>query len=189
MAKKSEGEKYTDPELRERIKEEIKQSDKGGKKGQWSARKSQLLTQEYEKRGGDYKGEKDESQKNLEKWTDEEWQTQKGGTRARRDDGETKRYLPKKAWENLSEEEKRETEQKKREGSKRGEQHVANTEEARQARKGSQAPPLKGYNDLSVEEVEKKVQGMSTEEIRQVRNYEKGHKNRNTLIESLDRKS
>jgi hypothetical protein len=189
MAKKSEGEKYTDPELRERIKEEIKQSDKGGKKDQWSARKSQLLTQEYEKRGGDYKGEKDESQKNLEKWTDEEWQTQEGGTRARRDDGETKRYLPKKAWENLSEEEKRETEQKKREGSKRGEQHVANTEEARQARKGSQAPPLKGYNDLSVEEVEKKVQGMSTEEIRQVRNYEKGHKNRNTLIESLDRKS
>jgi Family of unknown function (DUF5872) len=189
MAKKSEGEKYTDPELRERIKEEIKQSDKGGKKGQWSARKSQLLTQEYEKRGGDYKGEKDESQKNLEKWTDEQWQTQEGGTRARRDDGETKRYLPKKAWENLSEEEKRETEQKKREGSKRGEQHVANTEEARQARKGSQAPPLKGYNDLSVEEVEKKVQGMSTEEIRQVRNYEKGHKNRNTLIESLDRKS
>ena len=189
MAKKSEGEKYTDPELRERIKEEIKESDKGGKKGQWSARKSQLLTQEYEKRGGDYKGEKDESQKNLEKWTDEEWQTQEGGTRARRDDGETKRYLPKKAWENLSEEEKRETEQKKREGSKRGEQHVANTEEARQARKGSQAPPLKGYNDLSVEEVEKKVQGMSTEEIRQVRNYEKGHKNRNTLIESLDRKS
>ena len=189
MAKKSEGEKYTDPELRERIKEEIKQSDKGGKKDQWSARKSQLLTQEYEKRGGDYKGEKDESQKNLEKWTDEQWQTQEGGTRARRDDGETKRYLPKKAWENLSEEEKRETEQKKREGSKRGEQHVANTEEARQARKGSQAPPLKGYNDLSVEEVEKKVQGMSTEEIRQVRNYEKGHKNRNTLIESLDRKS
>ena len=189
MAKKSEGEKYTDPELRERIKEEIKQSDKGGKKDQWSARKSKLLTQEYEKRGGDYKGEKDESQKILEKWTDEEWQTQEGGTRARRDDGETKRYLPKKAWENLSEEEKRETEQKKREGSKRGEQHVANTEEARQARKGSQAPPLKGYNDLSVEEVEKKVQGMSTEEIRQVRNYEKGHKNRNTLIESLDRKS
>ena len=74
-----------------------------------SARKSQLLTQEYEKRGGDYKGEKDESQKNLEKWTDEEWQTQEGDTQARGDDGETKRYLPQKAWENMSEEEKRET--------------------------------------------------------------------------------
>ena len=49
----SKGEKYTDPELREQIKEEIKESDKGGKKGQWSARKSQLLTREYEKRGGE----------------------------------------------------------------------------------------------------------------------------------------
>ena len=103
MAKKSKEEKYTDPELRERIKVEIKTSDRGGKEGQWSARKSQLLTQEYEKRGGGYKGEKDESQKNLEKWTDEEWQTQEGDAQARGDDGETKRYLPKKAWENMSE--------------------------------------------------------------------------------------
>jgi len=31
------------------------------------------LTQEYEKRGGGYKGEKDDSQKNLERWTEEEW--------------------------------------------------------------------------------------------------------------------
>jgi hypothetical protein len=91
-------------------------SDKGGKEGQWSARKSQLLTQEYEQRGGGYKGEKDESQKNLEKWTEEEWQTKEGDTDARQD-GETKRYLPKQAWENMSEEE---TEQKKRAGSKQG---------------------------------------------------------------------
>jgi hypothetical protein len=39
MANKSKQEKYTDPDLRERIKEEIKASDKGGMKGQWSARK------------------------------------------------------------------------------------------------------------------------------------------------------
>ncbi len=64
MAKREE--KYTDPDLREEIKEEIKESDKGGRPGQWSARKSQLLTREYEKRGGGYTGEKDESQKNLE---------------------------------------------------------------------------------------------------------------------------
>src|ERR671910_2234999 len=134
MAKRSEGEKYTDPDLRKRIKEEIKKSDKGGKKGQWSARKSQLLTQEYEKRGGGYKGEKDDSQKNLEKWTEEEWQTKEGDADAR-GDGETKRYLPKKAWENMSEEEKEETEKKKREGSKKGQQHVPNTAEAKQARK------------------------------------------------------
>ena len=61
MAKNEE--KYTDQDFRQKIKEEIKASDKGGKPGQWSARKSQLLTKEYEKRGGGYKGNKGESQK------------------------------------------------------------------------------------------------------------------------------
>ncbi len=182
MAKKEE--KYTHPDLRE----EIKQSDKGGNKGQWSARKSQLLTREYEKRGGGYTGDKDESQKNLEKWTGKEWQTQEGGSRARSGD-ETARYLPKEAWEKMSDEEKRETEKKKREGSKQGQQHVANTDEAKQARKGSQAPPLKDYDDLSVEDVENKVKGLSKEEIREFLDYEKRHKNRKTLVESLDRKA
>jgi len=76
VAKQDYEEKYTHPELRERIKEEIKASDKGGKEGQWSARKSQLLTQEYKKQGG-YKGEKNQSQKDLEEWTEEDWQTKK----------------------------------------------------------------------------------------------------------------
>src|SRR5829696_1468369 len=149
MARQDYEDKYTHPELREEIKEEIKTSDKGGKEGQWSARKSQLLTQEYEKRGGGYKGE---SQKNLEKWTEEEWQTSEGDAEARQD-GETKRYLPKKAWENMSEEEKEETERKKREGSKQGQQHVANTDEAKQARKEAAALPLNHYDDLNIEEV------------------------------------
>lgn len=185
MAKNDE--KYTHPDLREEIKEEIKASDKGGRPGQWSARKSQLLNREYEKRGGGYKGDKDENQKNLEKWTDEEWQTQEGDSRARSGD-ETARYLPKEAWEKMSDEEKGETEQKKREGSKQGQQHVANTEEAKQARKGSQAPPLKDYDDLSVEDVERKVRGLSREEIRELLDYEKRHKNRKTLVGSLGRK-
>ena len=183
MAKQDYEEKYTHPELREEIKEEIKASDKGGKKGQWSARKSQLLTQEYEKRGGDYKGGKGQSQKNLEKWTEEEWQTKEGDANARKD-GETKRYLPKKAWENMSEEEKEETEQKKREGSKKGQQHVSNTEEAKQARK----VPLNNYDDLSVGEIEKKIQGLSKDDIEAVRDYEKNNKNRKTLLETLDSK-
>jgi len=186
MAKNDE--KYTHPDLRGEIKEEIKASDKGGRPGQWSARKSQLLTREYEKRGGGYKGDKDENQKNLEKWTDEEWQTQDGDSRARSGD-ETARYLPKEAWEKMSDEEKRETEQKKREGSKQGKQHVANTEKAKQARKGSQAPPLKDYDDLSVEDVEGKVRGLSREEIQELLDYEKRHKNRKTLVESLQRKA
>ncbi len=47
-------EKYTKPELREKIKAEVREGDKGGRPGQWSARKSQLLVHEYEKRGGGY---------------------------------------------------------------------------------------------------------------------------------------
>jgi len=161
VAKQDFEQKYTDPELREEIKEEIKASDKGGKKGQWSARKSQLLTQEYEKRGGGYKGEKGRSQRNLEQWTEEDWQTKEGDAQARQNDGETKRYLPKKAWENMSVEEKEETEKKKREGSKQGQQYVSNTDEAKQARKNAQNLPINDYDELSVGEVEKKIKGLS----------------------------
>jgi hypothetical protein len=67
--------KYTKPELRERIKDRIMESSKAGKPGQWSARRSQLLVQEYEKAGGGYKGGKGEEQKSLEKWGEEKWST------------------------------------------------------------------------------------------------------------------
>ena len=67
--------KYTKPELRERIKNRIKAGSKGGKPGQWSARKSQLLAAEYKKSGGGYKGGKGKEQKKLDKWTKEEWGT------------------------------------------------------------------------------------------------------------------
>ena len=70
-----EDNKYTKPELRERIKDRIMASSKGGKPGQWSARKAQLLAQEYEKAGGGYQGGKDSKQKSLEKWGKEKWQT------------------------------------------------------------------------------------------------------------------
>lgn len=66
---------YTKPELREQIKKRIMAGSKGGKPGQWSARKAQLVAQEYEKEGGGYKGGKNEKQKSLEKWGEEKWQT------------------------------------------------------------------------------------------------------------------
>ena len=47
--------------------------------------------------------------------------------------GYTKRYLPEKAWASLSKEEREETDQKKRAGSKKGKQFVANTERAKKA--------------------------------------------------------
>lgn len=40
-------EKYTDPKLRDEVKEEIHNGDKGGAPGQWSARKAQMMAAEY----------------------------------------------------------------------------------------------------------------------------------------------
>ncbi len=67
--------KYSKPELRERIKDRVMAGTRGGKAGQWSARKAQLVAQEYEKAGGGYKGGKGEKQKDLEKWGKEKWST------------------------------------------------------------------------------------------------------------------
>ena len=41
---------YTKPALREKLKEKITAGDKGGRPGQWSARKAQLLATEYKGR-------------------------------------------------------------------------------------------------------------------------------------------
>jgi hypothetical protein len=119
-------EKYTDPELRRRLKDEIMASDKGGEPGQWSARKSQLLVHEYEKHGGGYKGEKDEAARSLEEWSEQGWQTEEGDDRAR-EGNVTKRYLPKEVWDKLTDAEKEEAERTKEEASKHGEQHVEYT--------------------------------------------------------------
>lgn len=55
MTYKPEPGKYTKPDLRTRLKNQIQRSSKGGAAGQWSARKAQRLVLEYEKRGGGYK--------------------------------------------------------------------------------------------------------------------------------------
>ena len=59
--------KYTDPELHDQVKEEIQQSSKGGKPGQWSARKAQFTAQEYKKRGGTYTTDKEQGQDESQK--------------------------------------------------------------------------------------------------------------------------
>ena len=46
---------YTKPALRKRIFEKIKAGSKGGKPGQWSARKAQMLAKEYKEKGGGYR--------------------------------------------------------------------------------------------------------------------------------------
>jgi hypothetical protein len=46
---------YTHPELRKRLFEKIKAGSKGGRSGQWSARKAQMLALQYKAQGGGYK--------------------------------------------------------------------------------------------------------------------------------------
>jgi hypothetical protein len=44
------------------------------------------------------------------------------------------------------------------------------------------------YDELSVEQISRKLDGLSAEELRKVREFEKQNKNRETLIEQIDRK-
>ena len=61
--------------MRESIKKRVMAGSKGGKPGQWSARKAQLVASEYKKKGGGYKGGQSSKQKDLKKWGKEDWQT------------------------------------------------------------------------------------------------------------------
>lgn len=46
---------YTKPAMRKRLFQKILRGSKGGKPGQWSARKAQMLAREYKAAGGGYK--------------------------------------------------------------------------------------------------------------------------------------
>lgn len=110
--------KKTDPKLWDKVKKEVTQSSKGGKPGQWSARKAQMATSEYKKEGGGYAGKKSDDN-HLKQWTDEEWDTKSG-----KESGKTgERYLPKKAREKLSDSEYSRSTAKKRADSAKGRQH------------------------------------------------------------------
>lgn len=46
---------YTKPAMRKSLFERIKAGGKGGKPGQWSARKAQMLALQYKEKGGGYR--------------------------------------------------------------------------------------------------------------------------------------
>ena len=46
---------YTKPEMRKRLFRKILAGTKGGRAGQWSARKAQMLAKQYKARGGGYR--------------------------------------------------------------------------------------------------------------------------------------
>jgi hypothetical protein len=116
----SETAEKSDPALWERIRAEVTAGAKGGKPGQWSARKAQMAVQEYKKRGGDFVGERD-PHNHLHEWTEEEW-----GTKSGKESLATgERYLPRKAREALTDEEYKRTTAAKRADLKKGKQHSA----------------------------------------------------------------
>lgn len=113
---------YTKPALRERIKKKVTAGSKGGKAGQWSARKAQLVAQEYKAKGGGYTGSKTSGQKSLSKWTKEDWGTKSGKPSVQGKKATGERYLPKAKRDAMSKKEYEATTRKKRADLKKGKQ-------------------------------------------------------------------
>jgi tRNA U34 5-carboxymethylaminomethyl modifying GTPase MnmE/TrmE len=58
---------------------------------------------------------------------------------------------------------------------------------AQEGLRGAQFP-IEGYDELTVDEVAGRLSGLSAEELRVVRDYEERTKNRDTILEQLDRR-
>ena len=110
--------KKSNPAKWKRIVAAVKAGTKGGRAGQWSARKAQIATARYKKSGGGYKGAKKASN-SLSKWSKQKWRTSDGKPSKGK-----KRYLPDAAWKSLSAAEKRATNRAKAKGNKKGKQFV-----------------------------------------------------------------
>lgn len=173
---------YTDPALREQVKAEVLAGDKGGRPGRWSARKAQLVARLYSERGGRYTSDKEhepEAAKHLDRWTEQEWQTKDGSAQAR-DGDTTHRYLPKEAWERLSEQEKEATDAVKTASDA---QFVGNTEAAKQAGRAAREP-WTGYDDQTVAEVLDALRE-HPRAVEAVREHESAHKARKGVLDHL----
>jgi hypothetical protein len=112
--------KKTRKALWDEVKTKVTEAGKGGRPGQWSARKAQLATQEYKARGGTYDGAKSKDN-HLSQWTNADWNTKSGAKS--QDSGE--RYLPKRARKTLTENEYKRTTLKKKADTAKGKQFSA----------------------------------------------------------------
>lgn len=110
--------KKSNPALWKRIVSAVTAGTKGGRAGQWSARKAQLAVARYKKAGGGYKGAK-KSSNSLTKWSKQKWTTSDGSPSKGK-----KRYLPEAAWKALSPAERAATNRAKSAGNKKGKQFV-----------------------------------------------------------------
>ena len=108
----------------EKLWEKAKSEAKAKMGGKHSARAMQLAGKIYKDKGGDYTGSKTKAQKDLSKWTKEDW-----GTKSGKKSSETgERYLPAKAIKALTPSEYAATTKAKREGTKSGKQFVKQPE-------------------------------------------------------------
>jgi hypothetical protein len=93
----------------------------------------------------------------------------------------------------------RATEEATRQGLRVAEEATERTEDVlRQTEKATREAELRiavlgalktaNYDELSVAEVSRRIEGLPTEQLEKVREFEKNHKNRETLIEQIDRK-
>ena len=112
----------TKPKLWKRIVSSVKSGSKGGRPGQWSARKAQIATARYKKAGGGYRGKKSSSNK-LSKWSKQKWDyVSKGDKKIPR--AKRGRYLPESVRKSLSKSEKAATNRAKRAASRKGKQRA-----------------------------------------------------------------
>ena len=92
-------------------------------------------------------------------------------------DGEAARHLPRQTQSMMRPRERPAARTDRKTGHKKG-----------ASEKAREDLPVRSYNDLTVAEAKKKLNGLSEGELKRIRSYEKNHQNRKTLIEWLDRK-
>jgi hypothetical protein len=118
----------SNPALWDEVKAEVIAGDKGGKPGQWSARKAQLAVAAYKKRGGAYEESgfaQDET--DLHQWTQADW-----GTASGRESGKSgERYLPRDIRILLTQDEYARSTAKKRKDGANGKQFSAQPKDVR----------------------------------------------------------
>ena len=112
----------TNEKMWKRIVSKVRAGSRGGKSGQWSARKAQLSVNMYKKAGGGYKGRRS-SNNSLRKWTQQRWRTRSGKNSILGPGATGERYLPEKAIRKLSRKEYSSTTRAKRRSLKKRKQY------------------------------------------------------------------
>ena len=117
--------KKTKEAMWKRIVASVKAGGKGGRPGQWSARKAQLATSKYKKAGGGYRGKKSSSNK-LTKWSKQKWDYVSKGDK-KKPKSKRGRYLPESVRKSLSSSEKSATNRRKKAATVKGKQKAKYT--------------------------------------------------------------